>query len=76
MSREAKEYVDGWIVENIHLLAEEPESDETIARRLAILCSIEADLDGISVPAIEAAVGNLVHYIADALVRHRKRTAN
>jgi hypothetical protein len=76
MSREAKEYVDAWIAENIHLLAGGPESDETIARRLAILCSIEADLDGISVLAIEAAVGNLAHYIADALVRHRKRTAN
>jgi hypothetical protein len=76
MSREAKEYVDGWIVDNLQLLADEPESDETIARRLAILCSIEADFDGFGVPDIEAAVGNLVHYIADALVRHRKRTAN
>jgi hypothetical protein len=41
----AKEYVDGWIAENMHLLADEPESDETIARRLAILCSIEADAE-------------------------------
>jgi hypothetical protein len=76
MSRDAKEYVDGWIVQNLHLLADEPESDETIARRLAILCTVEADLDGISIRDIDASVGNLPNYIAAARTRYRSGKAN
>jgi hypothetical protein len=76
MSGDAKVYVDGWIVENLHLLADEPETDETIARPLAILCSIEADLDGFSVREIEAAVSNLADYIAATRARYQSGKAH
>ncbi|WP_404294693.1 hypothetical protein ACD578_30465 (plasmid) [Microvirga sp. RSM25] len=63
MTKDAKQFVDRWIDENIDPTGYTPVADASEAERLARACWVEADKAGISRDAIEDSVGNLVVYI-------------
>lgn len=67
MSEKAREFVDGWIAENVHATGYEPEGDATEAKRLAFECWAAADKAGIPRGQIEQAVGPLVDHMAAAI---------
>ena len=69
MSDVAKKFVDSWISDNVHPTTYEPEGDNKGAAHLAAACWLEADGAGISRASIEAAVGPLMDYMAQAIER-------
>lgn len=69
MTDKTHTFIDGWIEDNVSATGYEPEGDGTEAKRLAAQCWRECDSAGISRPAVNAAVGDLVAYMADAIER-------
>ena len=67
MFEKAQQFIDDWIEINIHPTGYEPEGNNAEAHERARECWAEADIEGISRPLIQAAVGDLVSYMASAI---------
>ncbi len=68
MSEAAKDFIDGWISENVNPTGYEPEGDSKEAHRLAFSCWEATDREGYGRSDVDVAVGgDLIAYMAEAL---------
>ena len=67
MHNDARDFVEGWIEENVHPTGYDLAGDLTEAKRLALGCRAAADEVGIGRAAIDAEFASLVDYIAEAI---------
>lgn len=63
----ARDFIDSWTAANVRATHCEPNGDFSEAQRLALEFWAEAERNDISRRAIQAAVGDLVEHMADAL---------
>ena len=67
MHNDAKDFVEGWISENVHPTGYQAEGDNREAARLALACRAAAKEVGIERAAIDAEFGSLADYMAEAI---------
>jgi len=67
MHNEARDFVLGWVEENVHPTGYAPAGNVREAKRLALACRAAAAELGIERAAIDAEFKSLVNYIANAI---------
>ena len=69
MAANVREFVDGWIAENLQAVSYEPVDDAQEAQLRALQCFTAASRAGIKRAAIESECGSLVSYMDAAIER-------
>lgn len=70
MSKRVFRFVEGWVSENVHPVAYEPDENSLEARQFAVQCLAAAEAEGITRKEIEEEVGDIVAYITGLINSH------
>jgi len=67
MHNDARDFVEGWIEENVHPTGYDHAGNLKEAKMLALACRAAADEVGIGRAAVDAEFASLVNYITEAI---------